>query len=130
MFPDAPPIDRPGIMRRLITLEDLHQHVLNLAADLRIVWSAWWAKADPDIGTVTLRPIKSEKAYALALHEIGHFGGLHIDHQLQFGRVWSATTPARLSRRMRSLHAHPRCGGGLESAFLPRLQPRWVSGRP
>ena len=64
-------------------------HVVNLAADLRIVWSAWCAKADPEIGTVTLRPIKSEKAYAVALHEIGHIRtGRFDDVLIEERRAW------------------------------------------
>jgi hypothetical protein len=74
---------------RIITVEGLHQHVLNLAADLRIVWSAWCAKAEPEIGTVTLRPIKSEKAYAVALHEIGHIRtGRFDDVLIEERRAW------------------------------------------
>jgi hypothetical protein len=57
---------------RIITLEDLHQHVLDLAPDLEIKWSDWRAEADAETGTVHFHPIKSEKAYAAALHEIGH----------------------------------------------------------
>jgi hypothetical protein len=76
-------------VRRIITLEDLHQHVVNLAADLRIVWSAWCAKAEPEIGTVTLRPIKSEKDYAVALHEIGHIRtGRFDDVLIEERRAW------------------------------------------
>jgi hypothetical protein len=74
---------------RIITLEGLHLHVLNLAADLRIVWSAWCAKANPEIGTVTLRPIKSEKAYAVALHEIGLIRtGRFDDVLIEERRAW------------------------------------------
>jgi hypothetical protein len=75
--------------RRIITLEDLHQHVLDLAADLRIVWSTWCAKADSEIGTVILRPIKSEGAYATALHEIGHIRtGRYDDVLTEERRAW------------------------------------------
>jgi hypothetical protein len=74
---------------RIITLENLHQHVLDLAAELRIKWSDWQAKADPEIRTVTLRPIKSEKAYALALHEIGHIRtGRFDDVLIEERRAW------------------------------------------
>ena len=60
---------------RIITLEDLHQHVLELAAGLQIEWIESFGgempKADAD-GTIHVHPIKSENAYAVALHEIGH----------------------------------------------------------
>jgi hypothetical protein len=57
---------------RIISLEDLHQHVLDLAPDVEIKWSDWRAEANSETGTVHFHPIKSEKAYAAALHEIGH----------------------------------------------------------
>jgi hypothetical protein len=74
---------------RIITLENLHRHVLDLAADLRIEWSDWQAKADPEIRTVHLRPIKSETAYATALHEIGHIReGRFDDVLIEERRAW------------------------------------------
>jgi hypothetical protein len=83
----SPEVHAP--QRRIITLEDLHQHVLHLAADLGIEWSDWCAKADPEIGTVHLRPIKSEKAYASALHEIGHIRTGRFDDVLtEERRAW------------------------------------------
>jgi hypothetical protein len=60
------------LQKGIITLEDLHQHVLDLATDLRIKWEHRYAKADCETRTVYLHPITSEKAYADALHEIGH----------------------------------------------------------
>jgi hypothetical protein len=74
---------------RIITLEDLHQHVLDLAADPEIKWSDWRAEADAELRTVHLRPIKSEKAYATALHEIGHIRTGRFDDVLtEERRAW------------------------------------------
>ena len=47
---------------RIITLEHLHQHVLDLAADLRIEWTDRFVKADPEIRTLCLHPISQKRA--------------------------------------------------------------------
>jgi hypothetical protein len=74
---------------RIITLDNLHQHVLDLAADLRIKWTDWPPRADPEVRTVHLRPIKSETAYAAALHEIGHIRtGRFDDVLIEERRAW------------------------------------------
>jgi hypothetical protein len=44
------------VVGRIITIEDLHQHVLDLAADLRIKWTDRPPEADPEVRTVHLRP--------------------------------------------------------------------------
>jgi hypothetical protein len=82
---DSPEVQAP----RIITLEDLHQHVLDLAADLKIKWSDWRAEANPETGTVYFHPIKSENAYAMALHEIGHIRtGRFDDVLIEERRAW------------------------------------------
>jgi hypothetical protein len=70
------------LQKRIITLEDLHQHVLDLAADLEIKWEDRFAMAEFENSTVHLHPIKSEKAYASALHEIGHIRTGRFDDAL------------------------------------------------
>ena len=67
---------------RIITIDDLHQHVLDLAADLEIKWEDRFAMAEFENSTVHLHPIKSEKAYASALHEIGHIRTGRFDDAL------------------------------------------------
>jgi hypothetical protein len=63
--------------------------VLDLAADLEIKWSDWRAEADAELRTVHLRPIKSEKAYATALHEIAHIRTGRFDDVLtEERRAW------------------------------------------
>jgi hypothetical protein len=60
---------------RIITLEDLHQHVLDLwGKEDGIEWidTSWMPTADCESGTVRLHRVNSEAAYAVALHEIGH----------------------------------------------------------
>jgi len=60
---------------RVVTLDDLHQHVLALwgKAD-GIAWAEPWRMptAHHDTQTITIHPIVSEAVYATALHEIGH----------------------------------------------------------
>jgi hypothetical protein len=61
---------------RVITLQDLRQHVLDLwgKAD-GITWledRSWMATALHETSELRLHPIVSEAAYATALHEIGH----------------------------------------------------------
>ena len=60
---------------RVVTLDDLHQHVLALwgKAD-GIAWAEPWRMptAHHDTRTITIHPIVSEAVYATALHEIGH----------------------------------------------------------
>ena len=67
---------------RIITIDDLHQHVLDLAADLEIKWRDWRTEADTETRTVYLHPITSERAYASALHEIGHIRTGRFDDEL------------------------------------------------
>jgi hypothetical protein len=77
---DSPEVQ--ALQKRIITLEDLDQHVLDLAADLPIKWTDRLPWADAETGTVYLHPIKSEKAYASALHEIGHIRTGRFDNTL------------------------------------------------
>jgi hypothetical protein len=86
-IPESPEVQ--ALQGRIITLEDLHQHVLNLTADLKIKWSDWRAEANAELRTVHLHPIKSEKAYASALHEIGHIRTGRVDDVLtEERRAW------------------------------------------
>jgi hypothetical protein len=60
---------------RIITLDDLHQHVLDLwGKEDGIEWidKMWSPAANLESGTVRLHRIDSESAYAVALHDIGH----------------------------------------------------------
>jgi hypothetical protein len=78
-----------ALQRRIITIEDLHQHVLDLTADLRIEWTDRFVKADPEIRTLRLHPIKSEKGYAAALYEIGYIRiGRFDDALIEERRAW------------------------------------------
>jgi hypothetical protein len=75
----------------IITLEMLHQHVLELAADLQIDWihDGRMPAADHETRTLTLHKIKSETAYAVALHEIGHLRDGRVDDILiEERRAW------------------------------------------
>ena len=101
------------LQKRIITLEDLHQHVLDLAADLEIKWEDRFAMAEFENSTVHLHPIKSEKAYASALHEIGHIRTGRFDDALTEERqawewaranalVWTPTMQRQADRNMRS----------------------------
>jgi hypothetical protein len=74
---------------RIITIKNLRQHVLDLTADLRIEWTDRFVKADPEIRTLRLHPIKSEKSYAAALHEIGYVRtGRFDDALIEARRAW------------------------------------------
>jgi hypothetical protein len=110
---DSP--EAQALQKRIITLEDLHQHVLALAADLRIEWINDWrsAMADLEAGIVRVYPIKSEKHYAVALHEIGHIRAGPFDDRLLGERrawewaranalVWTPTMQRQADRNMRS----------------------------
>jgi hypothetical protein len=75
----------------IFTLEMLHQHVLELAADLRIAWidNGWTPAANHETRIVALHAIKSEDAYAVALHEIGHIRNGRFDNILiEERRAW------------------------------------------
>jgi hypothetical protein len=76
------------LQKRIITIEDLHQHVLDLAADLEIKWTNWRAEADTETRTIYLYPIKSERAYASALHEIGHIRNGRDDELTEERKAW------------------------------------------
>jgi hypothetical protein len=95
---------------RIITIENLHQHVLDLAADLEIKWSDWRAEGSTETGTVH-RSIKSEGAYAMALHEIGHV------HEGRFDDVLIEERRARDWARANAL------------VWTPRMQPPATNGR-
>jgi hypothetical protein len=77
---------------RIITLEDLHQHVLDLwGKEDGIDWidKMWSPAANFKRGTVRLHPIDSESAYAVALHEIGHIRqGPFEDLLIEERRAW------------------------------------------
>jgi hypothetical protein len=77
---------------RIITLEDLHQHVLDLwGKEDGIEWfdKIRMPAADLESGTVGLHPIHSESAYAVALHEIGHIRqGPFEDLLIEERRAW------------------------------------------
>jgi hypothetical protein len=65
-----------------VTIEQLHQHVLDLwGRQDRIEWDTHGSggKADLETGTIRIPPIGSEAAYAVALHEIGHIRCKHLD---------------------------------------------------
>ena len=81
---DSPEVQ--PLQKRIITLEDLHQHVLDLAADLEIEWSDWRTEADTETRTVYLHPITSERAYTSALHEIGHIAPDCLEQAARLGR--------------------------------------------
>src|SRR6478735_5948397 len=66
---------KSGSVMRIITLEDLRRHALNVwGKDDGIEWvsEVFMPTANHETGTLRLHPIKSEAAYAVALHEIGH----------------------------------------------------------
>ena len=66
-----------------ITIEQLHQRVLDLRGrDDGIEWNTLGldGQADPQNGTIRILPIRSEAAYAVALHEIGHIRCRHLDN--------------------------------------------------
>jgi hypothetical protein len=46
-IPESPEVQ--ALQGRIITLEALHQHVLDLAPDLEIKWSDWRAEADAEL---------------------------------------------------------------------------------
>jgi hypothetical protein len=63
---------------RIITLEDLHRHVLDLwGKEDGIEWidKILSPVAHLESGTIRIHQIHSETAYAVALHEIGHIRG-------------------------------------------------------
>ena len=77
---------------RIITLEDLHQHVLDLwGKEDGIEWidTSWMPTADYESGTVRLHRVNSEAAYAVGLHEIGHIRqGQFEDLMVEERRAW------------------------------------------
>jgi hypothetical protein len=77
---------------RIISLEDLHQHVLDLwGKDDGIEWvsEVFMPAANHETGTLRLHLIKSETAYAVALHEIGHIRqGRFEDLLIEERRAW------------------------------------------
>jgi hypothetical protein len=83
---------KSGSVMRIITLEDLHQHVLDLwGKDDGIEWvsKVFMPTANHETGTLRLHPIKSEATYAVALHEIGHLRqGFGEDVLLDERRAW------------------------------------------
>ena len=83
---------------RIITIDDLHQHVLDLAADLEIKWRDWRTEADTETRTVYLHPITSERAYASALHEIGHIRNGRDDELTEERKAWEWARDNALKR--------------------------------
>jgi hypothetical protein len=87
-----PQQDRAFVKERRVTLEALRQHVLDVwGKDDGIEWIEPYCMPEADHETQTLRlhPIKSEAAYAVALHEIGHLRqGLCEDELLNERRAW------------------------------------------
>src|SRR5262245_12194461 len=83
---------KSGSVMRIITLEDLHRHVLDLWGKKDgIEWlnEPWAPAANPESGTVCLNPINSESDYAVALHEIGHIRqGRFEDILIEERRAW------------------------------------------
>jgi len=101
---------------RIITIDALHQHVLDLAAGLEIKWRDWRIEADTETRTVYLHPITSERAYASALHEIGHIRTGRFDDELTEERkawewardnalVWTPTMQREADSCMRTYTA-------------------------
>jgi hypothetical protein len=67
-----------------VTIEQLHQHVFELwGREDGIRWdtNGFGGKADLVTGTIRIPPIRSEAAYAVALHEIGHIRCQHLDKE-------------------------------------------------
>jgi hypothetical protein len=77
---------------RTITVEDLHQHVLDLwGKEDGIEWidEMFMPAANLESGTVRIHRINSESAYAVALHEIGHIReGSFEDLLIEERRAW------------------------------------------
>jgi hypothetical protein len=77
---------------KIVTIEDLRRHVLDVwGKDDGIEWisEVWMPTANHETRTLRLHPIKSEAAYAVALHEIGHLRqGLFEDELLDERRAW------------------------------------------
>jgi hypothetical protein len=75
---------------RVITLEDLHRHVIELwGGEDRIEWSEWGPLANHEERAIRIRPIRGEDDYAIALHEIGHIrDGLSDDVLAGERRAW------------------------------------------
>ena len=60
---------------KIVTIEDLRRHALDLWGKhdgIKWIEKMQMPSANPETGTLRLHPIKSEAAYATALHEIGH----------------------------------------------------------
>jgi hypothetical protein len=76
---------------KIVTIEDLRRHVLDVwGKDDGIEWisEVWMPTANHETRTLRLHPIKSEAAYAVALHEIGHLRqGLFEDELLDERRA-------------------------------------------
>jgi hypothetical protein len=104
---------------RIITLEDLRRHALNVwGKDDGIEWvsEVFVPTANHETGTLRLHPIKSEAAYAVALHEIGHIRqGLGedvlLDERLAWdwardnALIWTPTMEREAERSMGSYEA-------------------------
>jgi hypothetical protein len=86
-----------------VTIEQLHQHVLDLwGREDGIEWdtkSGWGAKADPENGTIRIPLIRSEAAYPVALHEIGHIRCRHLDNLDDLGPEDAAREVLACERR-------------------------------
>jgi hypothetical protein len=107
-------------MMKIVTIEDLRRHVLDVwGKDDGIEWisEVWMPTANHETGTLRLHPIKSEAAYAVALHEIGHLRqGLCEDELLDERRawdwardnalIWTPTMEREAERSMGSYEAH------------------------
>ena len=77
---------------RVITLQDLRQHIFDLwgkADGIEWAEAGYDAVANHDTGTIRIHPITSEAAYAIALHEIGHLRrGIHEDKLVNERWAW------------------------------------------
>jgi hypothetical protein len=77
---------------KIVTIEDLRRHALDVwGKDDGIEWieEMRMPTANHETGTLLLHPIKSEAAYAIALHEIGHLRQeRHDDVLVEERRAW------------------------------------------
>src|SRR5262249_51137228 len=110
---------KSGSVMRIITLEDLHKHVLDLwGKEDGIEWidEIRMPAANPERGTIRIHRIHSEVAYAVALHEIGHirqgrFEDVLIEERRAWewakasALVWTPTMQREAERRMGSYEA-------------------------
>jgi hypothetical protein len=120
-----------GSIARVITLGDLHQHVLDLWGKKDgIEWNKMRGPAAyPEAGTVRLHPIESENAYAVALHEIGHIReGRFDDVLIEERRAWEwaranalVWTPTMQRQAERSMRAYETDEAGLTAYYYDEI---------